>query len=101
MALEVVGSQETSDAPGEMDAIAKLAGERLYAEMPSNMVEHMVAPLDWPIRLRLRTGVPATGVSRGTTAGALLVAFNTDMGNGDVESLQLFCGDIASFIEFG
>jgi hypothetical protein len=99
MAFEVISSQETGHAPGEIDAITKLATERLYAKVPSNMIEHMVTPFDWPIGFRLRTGVPATGVPRGTTARALLVAFIADMGNGDVESLQLFGGNIASFIE--
>ena len=85
--------------PGEIDAIAKLATERLYTKVPSNMVEHMVTPLDRPIGFRLRTGVPATGVPRGTSARALLVAIIADMGNGDVEGLQLFGGNIASFSE--
>ena len=85
--------------PGEIDAIAKLATERLYAKVPSNMVEHMVTPLNWPFGFRLRTGLPATGIPRGTTARALLVAFIADVGNGNVESLQLFGGNIASFTE--
>jgi len=67
--------------------------------MAPNVVEHMVAPLDWPIGFSLRTGLPPTGISSGATARALLVAFMTDMGNGDVESLQLFGGNIASFIK--
>lgn len=85
--------------PGKIDAIAKLATEWLYSEMASNMIEHMVAPLDRPIGFSLRTGLPATGVSSGASARTLLVAFRADMRNGDVESLQFFGGNIASFME--
>ena len=67
--------------------------------MSSNMVDHVVAPLEYPIRLRTR--LPATSVSGRATVTAPLVTFTTRMRNGDVEGLQFFSGNIASCIEVG
>ena len=65
--------------------------------MTSNMVDHMVAPLDDPIRLRTR--LPATSVPSSATAAALLVAFAACVRNGNVKGLQLFSENIASLSE--
>jgi hypothetical protein len=85
--------------PGEIVAIPVPAAERFYTEMASNMVKHMVAPLNHPIRLR--TGVPVAGVPRGSTARALFVAFTALMRHRVVEGLQFFSRDIAPLAELG
>jgi len=90
VALEVVCSQETGGAPGQIDAVSKLAAEWLYIKMATNMIEHMVAPFDHP--LRLRTCLPATIVAGCSTARAVLVAFATGVQDGVVEGEQLVWG---------